>query len=123
MTDQFTIEFSEDGVRLTEKLYPIFKLRAWLRGKSGANVSFMAWREVERVFVYKQDDFTVDRICMTFVSSGGGKVLEINERMRGWQYQIEDLPEHLPGCKPFHEWFMDVAFPAFEMNMTEIYKK
>ena len=122
MTDQFTIEFDENGVRLTEKLYPIFKLWAWLQGRGGKNISYMAWREVDRVFVYKQDAYTVDVIYMAF-ASGSGKVLEINEQMRGWKYQIEDLPNYLPGCKPFTEWFMDVAFPAFEMNMTEIYKK
>lgn len=122
MTDLFTIEFTESGVHLTEKLYPIFKLWAWLRGKNGDNISEMSWSEVERVFVYKTDAYTVDVICMAFVSESG-KVLEISERMRGWQYQIEELPNYLPGCKPFAEWFMEVAFPAFETNMTEIYKK
>jgi hypothetical protein len=122
MTDHFTIEFHENGIRLTEKLYPVFKLWAWLQGKSGTNINEMNWSEVERVFVYKNDVYTFDVICMAFVSESG-RVLEINEQMRGWKYQIEDLPNCLPGCKPFAEWFMDVAFPAFEMNMTEIYKK
>lgn len=122
MTDLFTIEFNEKGIRLTEKLYPIFKFWAWLRERSGTNISEMNWSEVERVFVYKMDAYTFDVICMAFVSEGG-RVVEINEQMRGWKYQIEDLPEFLPGCKSFSEWFMEVAFPAFETNMTEIYKK
>lgn len=42
---------------------------------------------------------------------------------RSWQLLIDELPKLFPGSKPFHEWFMEVAFPAFEMNLLQIYKK
>ncbi len=36
---------------------------------------------------------------------------------------MKKLPEYLPGCQPFEAWFQTVAFPAFAMNPTDIYRR
>jgi hypothetical protein len=43
----------------------------------------------------------------------GDQTLELNEQMEGWQDTILNLPNYLPNCKSFDDWFMQVAFPAF----------
>jgi hypothetical protein len=50
-----------------------------------------------------------------------GTGIELDEEMAGWTSLTESLPRHLPGCKPWAEWFMTVAFPAFDTNAAEIY--
>jgi len=48
---------------------------------------------------------------------------ELNEEMNGWDSLVEALPRYLPGFKKSEEWFSDVAFPAFETNLTTLYTK
>ena len=52
-----------------------------------------------------------------------GSSAVISEDVEGWKELVDALPDYLPGCLPFHEWFFAVAFPAFEPNPTELFWK
>lgn len=82
----------------------------------------LRWRDVIRVDAFKRDLFAVDLICLAFIENGNLEV-EINEEMDGWNSIVEQLPEYLPGCQKFDEWFRPVAIPAFELNLRVIYER
>lgn len=80
------------------------------------------WDGVERITAYKRDEWTVDCICLLF---GGkdGTLIELNEDLGNWQDFIEALPTYLPGARKCHDWFREVAFPAFATNPTAVYDR
>jgi len=122
MKNLYEISFDEKGIERRENLYRIFWLWSYLRGNSGYHVERVGWNEIESAYVYKRDAFTLDVICLAFrLKDESG--FELNESMAGWENLIENLPKYLSGCIEFHDWFMMVAFPAFEMNLTQIYQK
>ena len=82
----------------------------------------LRWPEVARIDAYKRDRFIYDRICL-FVARADGSGVELNEEMDGWKLFCEALPQLLPGCKSFDDWFGTVAFPAFATNKTELYAR
>jgi hypothetical protein len=88
--------------------------------RKGGEVVAVSWPEVIRATVFKRDLFSVDCLCLCF-GRVDGTALEIDEEMAGWNSLMEALPQYLPGCKPFSEWFLPVAFPAFAANPTEIF--
>lgn len=92
------------------------------RSRGNESPHRIAWRDVGAVYAYKQDCFTVDQICITFVDLGGAVRLAISEDDAGYQQLVEGLPRHLPGCLAPADWFQNVAFPAFETNWTELYR-
>ena len=93
------------------------------RGPSHDNGDFVvAWRDTVRIEVFKRDLWAVDLICLTIVLNDN-KTLEVNEEMDGWESLVDKLPEHLPGCRKFEDWFETVAFPAFKTNLTVIYSR
>ena len=80
------------------------------------------WRDVIRVEAFKRDLFAVDQICLAFIENGNLEV-EINEEMDEFGSLVEKLPDYLPGCQTFEEWFRPVAIPAFELNLRVIYER
>ena len=82
----------------------------------------MSWQDVSQVTAFKRDLFTVDCICL-FLARSDDIGVELDEEMASWKSFIEALPQYLPGCKPWSEWFMDVAFPAFETKLTLVYDR
>ena len=82
-------------------------------------VSEVEWGKVSRVVAYKRDAMTHDVIALGFLGTG----IDVNEDMEGWDELLKKLPEYLPGCQPFEQWFQTVAFPAFAMNPTDIYRR
>jgi hypothetical protein len=80
------------------------------------------WSEIELVAVYKMDLYVVDAIMLGFRLADGSE-LEFSEEVEGWSELARGLHHYLPGCIPFHEWFMSVAFPAFQTNFTAIFKR
>lgn len=82
----------------------------------------IAWKETVRVEAFKRDLYAVDLICL-LVLLKDNKALEINEGMEGFESLAGKLPEYLPGCQKFEEWFQVVAFPAFKENNTVIYER
>ncbi|PYS98741.1 MAG: hypothetical protein DMF63_14205 [Acidobacteria bacterium] len=81
----------------------------------------VAWRDVNRIFVYKWDLFAFDLICMRI--EAGDNSMNLDEDAEGWLELVEGLPEYLKECVPFAEWFENVAFPAFETNLFVIYER
>ncbi len=107
---EFAITFDSAGFALADlRLNPI------------PDVQFH-WLEINRIVAYKRDLFTYDCICM-FVAQADGAGVELNEEMDGWKPFCEVLPEVLPGCESFGDWFGRVAFPAFATNPTELYAR
>lgn len=82
-------------------------------------VSEVEWGKVSRVVAYKRDALTHDVIALGFLGTG----IDVNEDMEGWEELLKKLPEYLPGCQAFEQWFQAVAFPAFAMNPTDIYRR
>jgi hypothetical protein len=82
----------------------------------------ISWNEVRFVYAYKQDCYAVDQIRLE-VLDDRGKGLMVTEELRGWDGLVRALPEKLPGCRKFEDWFSVVAFPAFQQNMTLLYER
>jgi hypothetical protein len=82
----------------------------------------MPWGEVAWVTAYKRDLFSTDLICV-FLSRTDGTGLEVHEEMNNWMDFIFSLPKHLRGCKGAESWFQDIAVPAFEPKVTELFSR
>jgi hypothetical protein len=95
---------------------------SWRKSLADCGDFVVAWRDIIRIEAFKRDLLTVDLICLNIVVKHGTQV-EINEEMEGWESLVEKLPEYLPGCQTFGQWFLTVAFPAFKPNFTVIYKR
>ena len=122
MKETLEISFDEKGVARRENLHRIFWLWDIATGGDGFREQRIEWREIKEVYVYKRDVYIVDLICI-MLRANNDDSFELHEQMQGWQNLIENLPEFLPDCPPFHEWFMEVAFPAFEFNLIKIYPR
>jgi hypothetical protein len=122
MKDTFEITFDEIGITLKENLHLLFKLWAFLQGKPVTKIQSVRWSDVSEVCVYKRDVFAYDLICLAFRTNNGDSV-ELNEQMNGWKSLIDNLLIYIPGCRKSEEWFIDVAFPAFELNLIKIYQR
>ena len=95
---------------------------SWVDRNDDRGAYVVSWQDVIRVQAFKRDLYAVDLICTELILRDD-RALEINEEMDGWDSLVQKLPEYLPGCKKFHEWFMDVAIPAFETNETTLYQR
>lgn len=82
----------------------------------------LQWNEVATVHAFKRDCYVVDQICLIFADRTRSILLEVNENELGYQELIDCLPQRLPGCARFEDWWMAVAFPAFEANVTTVYE-
>jgi hypothetical protein len=94
----------------------------WLTGKNKSGNKSFQWDDAILLTVFKRDLFAVDRICLE-IELKNGESIEIDEEMKGWDSLVQKLPEYLPGCQSFGEWFDVVAFPAFELNETRIFER
>lgn len=79
------------------------------------------WDDIDEVAAYKKDCFGLDQIRMAILS--GGCEYTLTENMTGWEWLIHELPNHLDGMRQPEEWFLEVAFPAFELCYTPLYSK
>ena len=95
---------------------------SWIGFGNDKGELVIAWRDVLNIDAFKRDLYTVDLICLS-VRLRDNKALEISEEMEGWESLVKKLPEYLPGCKRFEEWFQVVALPAFKPNRTAIYQR
>jgi hypothetical protein len=85
------------------------------------NTATIPWAQVEEIRAFKQDLFTVDRICWGFCRRGEDPTVVVNEEMLGFQELREAVGSRF-GVKE-EDWFRTVAFPAFAGNMTVIWPK
>jgi hypothetical protein len=95
---------------------------AWLTIENETGKTSLRWRDVIRVEAFKRDLYAVDLICLAFMVDENTAV-EIHEEMEGWDTLVDNLPEYLPGCQRFEEWFRPVAVPAFDLSLMVIYER
>ena len=95
---------------------------SWLTIENEKGSRLLRWDETISIKAFKRDLYTVDRICLV-IGLRDGSGIEVDEEMSGWDSLVQKLPEYLPGCKSFGEWFEVVAFPAFQLNMTSIFDR
>ena len=95
---------------------------SWLTIENERGVRSLVWDEAISIKAYKVDVWAVDLICLGIELSDGSGI-EVNEEMDGWDSLVQKLPEYLPGCITFGEWFEVVAFPAFQLNLTSIFER
>jgi len=86
------------------------------------HTGLIQWDAVAAVDVFKRDMFTLDLICAQ-ISGNEQDPIEFDEEDPNWEDLIESLSSRLPGCKPWTEWFSEVAFPAFEMKAQRIFER
>jgi hypothetical protein len=106
----YAISFDSSGFTITN-----------LRDHSHELVT-MRWQDVNQVTAFKRDLITVDCICL-YLARAEGTGVELDEEMAGWRSFIEALPQYLPGCKPWPDWFLAVSSPAFEMKPILVYNR
>ena len=95
---------------------------SWLTMENDKGSRLLTWDETICIKAFKRDLYAVDRICLV-IGLKDGSGIEVDEEMSGWDSLVQKLPEYLPGCKSFGEWFEVVAFPAFQLNMTPIFDR
>ena len=95
---------------------------SWLTMENEKGHRLLTWEETISIKAFKRDLYVVDRICLGIELKDGSGV-ELDEEMSGWDSLVEQLPEYLPGCKKFGDWFEIVAFPAFQLNLTTIFER
>ena len=95
---------------------------SWLTMENERGDRSVMWKTVISIKAFKRDLYVVDRICLG-VQLMDGSGIEVHEEMKGWDALVQKLPEYLPGCKTFGEWFETVAFPAFQLNETSVFEK
>jgi len=93
-----------------------------LQGGAGGD-QVVSWKKIDRVIAYKRDCYTVDPICIAVFDREGLVLLEVNEGTTRYQELIDGLPQHLDGCLSMGGWYRQVAFPAFETNLTELCRR
>jgi hypothetical protein len=95
---------------------------SWHRLPNERGELVLCWRDTRKIQAIKRDLYSIDLICLTIFLSDN-KPVEINEEMDGWESLVVKLPQYLPGCLAFENWFAAVAFPAFKENRTTIYER
>jgi hypothetical protein len=95
---------------------------SWCTLEGQARTSRLRWADIQSVVAFKRDLYIVDLMCLAFNTDSAG-ALELHEEMTGWQDLVDALPDHLPGCTPFPDWWTVVTFPAFAANPTTIFSR
>ena len=107
----YTIAHDADSLRLS-----------WLTLENEKGERTLPWCDVVSINASKRDLYAVDLICLA-IRLKDGSAVEINEEMSGWDSLVQKLPEYLPRCATWGEWFEAVAFPPFQLNITAIYQR
>jgi hypothetical protein len=83
------------------------------------NAVKIEWATIEALFGYKVDLLTVDEICLDIFYEIERQI-RITEETKGWYIFLEKLQIQFPQIKK--HWEMEIAFPAFETNLTLLYE-
>jgi len=78
------------------------------------------WEEIQTVYGYKVDLLTYDEICID-VYTIDQKNFTITESTGGWFQFISRLSENIKSIEI--DWYVKIANPAFEKNLTLLYDK
>jgi hypothetical protein len=83
------------------------------------NAINIEWSSIKALFGYKVDLYTVDVICLDIFYEDE-KQIRITEETKGWYIFLEKLQTQFPQIKK--NWDVEIAFPAFETNLTLLYE-
>jgi len=89
--------------------------------KTGKLLTKVDWDNVLRIVTYKIDLITTDRICLGWEEIKDGPLVETHEEMVGFKLLCESMTQKFKSIQ--ETWFMDVAHPAFETNLTTLWSK
>ena len=78
------------------------------------------WQDIRALFGYKEDLYTIDRICLDVYHSPDC-LLRLNEELPGWHQFQYQLARHFPGIE--WSWQVAIATPAHATNLTLLYEK
>jgi hypothetical protein len=78
------------------------------------------WADIESIFAYKNDLFTVDQLCLDIFNKSDGYVT-LTEDVPGWAYFIEKLKAIFPGIDKEFDW--KIVLPPFATNLTLVYDR
>ncbi len=90
-----------------------------LRSQAGQNFT-IPWPRIKRILAFKRDLFSRDMICL-LIEQENKLVYEVNESTPGWAELVNQIPVRLPSAKSHAEWFLGVAFPAFDVSATAVF--
>ena len=90
--------------------------------RDGKPVDSVLWTAVSEISAYKRDLFSVDLICVGIKAQDDGReqCLELHEEMKGFKTFMATLDTLFTFRDP--DWWSKVAFPAFETNLTILWK-
>jgi hypothetical protein len=77
------------------------------------------WDKITSIIAYKVDQITVDSIIIEVYADG--TAIRMEDQMAGSMKFMETAANKLENFR--EDWYMVVAFPAFETNLTIIYEK
>ena len=80
----------------------------------------ISWQDIHALFGYKEDLYTIDRICLD-VYHGDGDLLRLSEELPGWHQFQHHLARHFSSIE--WSWQVTIATPAFATNLTLLYEK
>lgn len=84
------------------------------------NSVYYKWEEIQTVYGYKIDLLSYDEICID-VFTIDQKKFTITESTSGWFQFISRLSENIKSIEI--DWYVKIASPAFEENLTLLYDK
>lgn len=77
------------------------------------------WVSVKQIYAYKEDLFSVDRLCLGFRVDDNGFWWKIHEEMDCWEDVLAVVNKRF-GIN-HDNWFCAVAFPAFATKFTHLW--
>lgn len=91
----------------------------WMVAK-GVETKRFRWDDVVSVFSYKVDCYSCDLIYVAFTLTSGVHV-RVHEEMEGYESLIAEMQRRCTGYRK--DWWRAVAIPAFEENLTIVWKR
>jgi hypothetical protein len=80
------------------------------------------WADADAIFAFKRDMWSYDVICVDFELRDGSHV-GIDEEMDGFMKIMEAASQQCAGCVKVEDWYSGIMVPAFEANLTELYRR
>lgn len=105
-SDAGRITWNDDAVTVTD-------------GDGSAGV--FRWAALSGVFAWKVDLGGFDLVCLGCTHDGADELVRMHEDMEGFMDFVEEMQRRCPGYRS--DWYTVVAFPAFEENLTLVWRR
>ena len=79
----------------------------------------LKWDQVNRIAVYKKDEFTTDLICIEF-GLPENMVVTLHEELEGYHSVVQAMNIQFEGIEK--DWYSKIVQPVFERNYRVIYE-